>query len=342
MNQGDYAYGNVEFRGGIFPAFNGGSVNFDLGVTPPIGGALDVGPNQGGGSTSARYRIHSDLTFDGVIFTGPADLANWGTTFVFIETSTIYLNTDLVVNNSTQGHSMALTFQTAGATCAMDGRGNRLVIGNGGVLAVSAGNFNPFTFKDLKILTGASGIITHRIGSFAAPSQPQITIWNCELVAGKGQVTSLYNADYKFRGTKNVFGYSGTILFPNNGTFGVAFSNRVTLDTQSRITVSPGTTVVFGEGNNYAPPILVFTDASSELYLDNCTVDFNPQPTAQTLFLTKGTIYINGNVNFVSGNGQGTYQLGDGSNPANNCNLIILPGSKLVIGDGVQLINANV
>jgi hypothetical protein len=56
---------------------------------------------------------------------------------------------------------------------------------------------------------------------------------------------------------------------------------------------------------------------------------------------TSGTVYINGNVT-LQANFSGCYlQLGDGVSSANNCNVVVLPGSQLILDEGFTFINKN-
>lgn len=323
----DYARGSVEFRKGLLPAIYNGTM--DLSVTPPLSGAIDAG-QQGfdvfGYDSIMNYRTFSDLTLGKITFTGLP--VPWVIRFAFGAPATIFLTSDLTVSGTFPGGGgLQLGFNTFQAEGTVDGQGNRVVVSPGSGMGVDLAF--PINFKDISFLFNGSGVGGGLFGG-------DIRMRNIEIVSKVGQIAILANANFTFIGSHNIFGYNGNIVFFNNNITGVNFI----IDAQSRVTVAPGTVLTLGVGSAYIPPYVTFTDATSELYLDNCSIDFTP-PGNQTLVLTKGTIYINGNVTFKSTTAQGSYQFGDGIDPLNNMNIIILPGSKLIIDDGVTLINAN-
>jgi len=324
----DYAIGNIEFRNGVQPsAYN---QTLTLGVTPKFTGPLGIGPHQTGHNYSnANYNILSDLTLEGSFFqpANNASLAALGVNFTNLSTSTMFLQSDFVITN-TLAFNIGLhpNFPTNNVCPTIDGLGNKFVFPvAGSIFMYATGTFRHITLKTQSV--------TSIIQQYGGP----LTFHDVEIVATIGS-TSFMPPQISFSGQKNVLGYGGTIILGGGPT---------NIASQSTLTVTPGTTMTFGPTFNpfFSPP-LAFTDSTSVLYLDNCTVDFSPQsstvPTAETFIMTKGTIYVSGNVTLASLNGLGTYQFGDGVNQSNNMNIVILPGSKLILGTGVKLIYANV
>lgn len=322
FNSGDYAYGDVEFRGGLLPNTFGALM--DLGVTPPITGEINGGPAIPFGNYGiAQYRVFSDLTLSDVRFDAPINVS-LNTRFSFENPCSILLNKDLFIDH-TSGLNFGLV--TLAATGTVNGQGNTLATSSNANIQTAMGG-RPITLKNLTFMS-PSGIIANDV---------QFFLQNVELVAPVGGSIGLSNGPFFFLGKHNIFGYNTIVSFNSNFN-GVGMF----ILPQSRVTVTPGTTLSLGLGSAFSYPILSFSDNTSELYLDNCTFDYAPQgPVPTTLVLTKGTIYINGNVLLKTGNGAGTIQFGDGVNAANNMNILILPGSKMIIDDGLTLINNNV
>lgn len=316
---GNFARGDVEFRAGLLPnAFN---ISMQLSVTPPLSGEINGGPDGGSGYGIATYDIYSDLTLGNVYFDAPEIALN--TRFSFQRPSKIFLTSDLSVKST---FGLNLGFVTLATTGTVDGQGKRINITPGSAIQAFLGG-KPLTFKNVAI-TGGQGYTGNGVQTF---------FQDVEIIAPLAGSLGFSNCPFYFVGKHNILGYNSLIGFGSN-FLGVS----VLIETLSRVTVTPGTTLDLGRGSVYVPPLLSFQDATSELYLDNCIFDYTPDTGPKTLTLTKGTVYINGNVLFKSSNGTGTVQFGDGVNPANNLNVLILPGSKLIIDNGMTIINANV
>ena len=85
---------------------------------------------------------------------------------------------------------------------------------------------------------------------------------------------------------------------------------------------------------------VTFDDATSLLYLDNCTVEIGGSSSDYVTW-QKGTVYINGIVTLKARTGGSYLQLGDGLSSSNDCKIVILPGSQLFIDNGAKLVNKN-
>jgi hypothetical protein len=77
------------------------------------------------------------------------------------------------------------------------------------------------------------------------------------------------------------------------------------------------------------------------LYLDNCNILISGDGGTNTVTLSKGQMIVNGIVT-VQALTSGKLQFGVGDTIANNFNVLILPGSKLIIDNGAYIIDKNI
>jgi len=338
-------YGAVEFAKGII--FNDPTVstpvNVTLGVSRPLGGALRPMPNNIG-QLAAQINIQHDLILNATVYGGFLNDGGFGNRFTFNispNPSALILARDITIPDGCDffiqtnsggilnGNNHSIILETDISFLQIGLPNQPMTITNltiGGISngAGSPGDNNieflgPLTFENIKIIATTPNLAQIVIGGGANSSPTNIT----------------------FKGQNNVVGNPNVEIQLIEDPFFLSF----TIASQSRLHVNPGATLALSNFDNNVFRFF-FTDHTSQLYLDNCTLKlgthiFSFIDTINTTFLG-GTIIINGAVTFSTVIPGSSLQLGDGVNQSNNCNIIILPGSKLIIDNGMTLSNMNV
>jgi hypothetical protein len=138
-----------------------------------------------------------------------------------------------------------------------------------------------------------------------------------------------------YTGVNNILGGGGIVEFLQAST------GYMQLTTGSKLYVSPQTQLKLGNKYKAGGSQFWFADQTALLFLDNCSLEIGGC-THDHITFTSGTVYINGAVS-LQANYSGCYlQFGDGVNSSNNCNVVILPGSQLILDSGATLSNCNV
>jgi len=321
----DYAYGDVEFRAGI-KAMTNDSRTLSLGITGLLGGALILGQ----GLTEANFNVFNDLTLSITSFNGP-NLGPFGlNTFNFRSQNpcTFFLDNDLTMS---QDALLRIFAQGGLGGTIFDGRNYKIVLTSGSAFSVVQLS-GPFTIKNCRI----EGITASTYGA-GSTNNGFIGFMNVQLITNAGQTIELADTKCRFFGQHNVIGYGGIADFSQNER------TSITIATESQLYIAPDTTLVLNHVSSFnKAPVIAFVDTTSVLFLDNCNIQVGgpENPNNQIPFI-HGTMIINGNVTLTARDG-GILRLGDGLDPANNFNVVILPGSKLIVADGATLLNKNI
>lgn len=335
--------GDVELRAGLIarPIFDDQSVL--LGMTPPLKGRLQLAD----GTAHTSYYLINDLTLGSINFAGTntPDINNGLRSFDFNITgsNTIFMTKDITLDNLT---IMNIISSSGGV---LNGNNNKFALdphvsATGfapTILSIKSTGFNGAVRLKNIILEGLSANASLQSNFQIGQSTADIFFENVGLVTYIGETAFLQSSNGvpSFIGPHNFIGFGGNFVIAN-ATF-VADSPIFKIAARSRLTVAPSTIVQMAAGNT-SSLILEFADQTSELVLNSCTLQIGSSfAFNNTIKFLRGTVYINGNVTLQASPGS-QLQLGDGVNPANNCNIIILPGSKLIISDGATLLNMNV
>jgi len=331
----DATFGDVDFAGGMGLYANGGfQCSITLGIQPPISGAIRFS----GGSFIGSFFITTanDLTLSCT----QIDVGHQGSNGEFLITgpNRVFLTRDFTTPNYF-GSGIFFVSSTNGI---LNGLGNSFFLNNVGNLSFQSNPPGGLTVQDLNI-TGTSG-------SFFLNGSGPLTLQNIQVTMFPGQqiyFTSEQTAEnITYVGRDNIIGNGGFVQF--SAYF--AGSTSVTLATETNLHVLPNTILSLAKmwpTNTFS---FNFTDVTSQLYLDNCTLQigsnllftsFTPGQVTNLVF-TKGTIVVNGTVNLQTDVPGSSLQLGDGVNQSNNCELILLAGAKLIIDNGMTFSNMNV
>jgi len=333
--------GDVELRGGLKATLD--SEHCFLGMTPPIKGELQLV----NGGASVFYHIVNDMTFGSVTFgglsTNPVNNGIRTFDFIFTGSYSIRLQKDLFLSNLT---SFLLESSKGGI---LDGEGNKLTIDDTNItttfvptlIRLNATGFpGALTLKNISIEGIASdGNLSSNF--VLSGSTQDIFFENVTLATYRSQLgfIQVLNNTFRYFGPNNVIGFGGTLEISSTSLTPVTLFKIAKF---GRVRVTPLTTLRLSSAN--ASATVDFEDPTSELFLDNCTVDIGRYSNMSIKFLG-GLVTIKGNVIFTNSSGPGSNNklvLGDGVNPANNCNIQILPGSKLIIDDNLRVVNMNI
>ena len=211
----------------------------------------------------------------------------------------------------------------------LDGQGNTLILMDGSRFTADSKNASVYTLlKDL-IIQGAQNLTSTVYGTSYFQNVSMFT-------TGTGLATThINNRNIVYSGLTNVLGGGGVFDLTQVTT------GKVRLTSASNVYVAPNTQLRLGNTAAVAASTFLFDDTTSTLFLDNSTLSIGGCLNDHITF-TAGTVYINGNVT-LHANFAGSYlQLGDAISSAHNCNVVVLPGSKLILDNGAKLVNYNV
>jgi hypothetical protein len=342
-------YGNIEFRGGLLLP-NVYSSWVAISTTPPISGSITS-------QSSADYiwLVESNLVFGDVTLatTYPYNISTQDWAYIvfgwtrdrsgFVSSPTsygIFFTKDVTVNTGVTFELYAMA-----GHALIEGNGNRLILKPYGRFApLSDGVSGSVTIKNLTVLN-AEGFSP---GSAAGDLTLHNVHMDCSVNTAMQYGFVQGNAWITFSGMNNILSGGGYFNFTNLG------ASYTRILSNSKLYVGPQTIIRVGSISASSPGAgdFLFADATSVLFLDNCTLEIgNEWSAADNITFLKGTVYINGTVT-LNGLGNSSVTLGDGVDPTNNCNMIFLPGSKLVLNSnliygahnvwGSRLINKNV
>jgi hypothetical protein len=336
-------FGNVEFRGGLIA-----ELQVYLAVTPPISGSIQVT------SLDNIFYLWNDLTLNGSLLYNPGGSGSYHKLYIISQVASgttkwgVNFASDVTIGKAPDGAlDMIFYFNgDPGYTTVYDGNHYKLILTPGSQLMATS-----ITFKDITVMNAEN--LLFRSGSSNECVLQNVTLNSSvafdplhpSTIFTQGIFTSL-----AFRGMHNVLNGGGAFSFRNTGGIYVRIARN------SKLYVAPQTTLMLGTSTYGSSSTYIFDDATSVLYLDNCTVFVgNPGEAGQpavSAILKKGTVYINGTVTLKTV--YGSYlQLGDGVDPANNCTVVMLPGAKLSLENyndsiwahttyGAVLVNKNV
>lgn len=302
--------GNVEYRGGLYLGYNGQAY---LGVTPPISKSITI-------NSYCLIWLQNDLTLgEMTISPVPSPFNPYLYIYSDLATATsgwgVFFDGDITIASIMK---FWLVGDSGGNPFFVEGNNHKLIL-------IAGSEFIPsgVTLKNLTIMN-AENISLH------SSTVSLIGFQNVTLNSSLNDVNFSFgqgNSGITFSGQNNKLSGGGRFSFQNNG------SQYLRIARNSKLYVAPQTTLVVGNPYSGGTSTYTFDDATSVLYLDNCTV-FLGTPSgpgyAGTATFLKGTVYVNGTVTLQT-IANGYLQLGDGISAANNCNVIMLPGSKLVL-----------
>jgi len=326
VSDGGGYYGDVEFRRGITTDGTLGGASIELGITPPINGKFSFT----GDDTGLSFHLKNDVTLGRVSFEPPTIPSTFGY-YLFIwgtdgDTNpyTVSLTQDLVLADYA---SVWLISETLTGTGYFDGGGHKMTLTDFSLFEPGIGN-GTVVIRNITI-EGAGRIVAEGPGN-------KINFENVTLYAGANDVRTAM-LDVSFRGLNNIVG-GGTIDF---GKTDYGLYTRIL--THSQLRVEPQTRFILAGGQLNAANF-IFDDPTAVLFLDNCSLEIGSIYVGDNdkMVFLKGTVYVNGNVTLKAGTPGSYLEIGDGVDSANNCNIIILPGSSLTIDAGAKLVNKNV
>jgi hypothetical protein len=329
MSNGQAFYGNIEFRAGI-QSNNASSLCIILGTSAPLNYTINV-PATG---SQLWVDLKNDLWLKFMDFTtaatGPAVIGfQWGAVDGDTTPYNIFLTRDVTVHPNVWLDLVSYT----GQGC-LDGRGNTLILMDGSRFVPESKSTTTNVLVKNIIIQGAQHI-TATTGEHGTSYFQDVSLYTSGTGSSNYSTLHLNHRNLVYTGLNNVLGGGGIIDFLQ------ATTGYMQVKTGSNVYVSPQTLLKLGNTAAVAASTFLFDDATATLFLDNCTLGIGGCLNDHITF-TAGTVYINGNVT-LQANFAGSYlQLGDGISASHDCNIVVLPGSKLILDDGAKLVNYNV